>query len=162
MCFGANNIPKNLDQRWKWCEAWLPYGKSIIHGELTLFVGQFGRIEIKHVLKGKLSKTHLRFSVMPVPLWTSGQVCFLQIKGSSWKMVLLPCWRFQMISWLSNEGAMPAEAMLMGIWCAWRTDRKILKTPPEGRWLLGFRKGLLYFLTWFRFSVEILISSFSI
>jgi len=68
MCFGANNIPKNLDQRWKWCEAWLPYGKSIIHGELTLFVGQFGRIEIKHVLKGKLSKTHLRFSVMPVPL----------------------------------------------------------------------------------------------
>ena len=27
-CFGANTIPKNLDQCWIWCEKWLPFGKK--------------------------------------------------------------------------------------------------------------------------------------
>jgi hypothetical protein len=29
VCLGANNIPNNLDQCWKWCETWLPHGKKI-------------------------------------------------------------------------------------------------------------------------------------
>lgn len=28
VCLGANNISSNLDQCWKWCESWLPYGKK--------------------------------------------------------------------------------------------------------------------------------------
>lgn len=27
-CFGANNIPSNLQQCWKWCEIWIPYGEK--------------------------------------------------------------------------------------------------------------------------------------
>ena len=27
-CFGANNIPVNLQQCWRWCEIWLPFGKK--------------------------------------------------------------------------------------------------------------------------------------
>jgi hypothetical protein len=27
-CFGANNIPTNLEQCWCWCETWLPFGKK--------------------------------------------------------------------------------------------------------------------------------------
>lgn len=27
-CFGANNIPSNLDQCWNWCEKWFPYGQK--------------------------------------------------------------------------------------------------------------------------------------
>lgn len=27
-CFGAHNIPSNLDQCWNWCEIWLPFGKK--------------------------------------------------------------------------------------------------------------------------------------
>jgi hypothetical protein len=28
LCFGANNIPRNLDQSWNWCEKWLPFGRK--------------------------------------------------------------------------------------------------------------------------------------
>ena len=27
-CFGANNIPSDLNQCWQWCEAWFPFGKK--------------------------------------------------------------------------------------------------------------------------------------
>jgi len=27
-CFGATNIPNNLQQSWKWCETWIPYGQK--------------------------------------------------------------------------------------------------------------------------------------
>jgi hypothetical protein len=27
-CFGANNIPSNLNQCWSWCEQWFPFGKK--------------------------------------------------------------------------------------------------------------------------------------
>lgn len=27
-CFGANNIPSNLQQCWCWCEVWLHFGKK--------------------------------------------------------------------------------------------------------------------------------------
>lgn len=27
-CFGAHNIPNNVNQCWQWCETWLPYGKK--------------------------------------------------------------------------------------------------------------------------------------
>jgi len=27
-CFGANTIPKNLNQCWSWCEKWLPFGEK--------------------------------------------------------------------------------------------------------------------------------------
>jgi hypothetical protein len=27
-CLGASNIPTSFDQRWKWCERWIPKGKQ--------------------------------------------------------------------------------------------------------------------------------------
>jgi len=27
-CFGASNIPTNLQQCWQWCEQWFPFGKQ--------------------------------------------------------------------------------------------------------------------------------------
>lgn len=27
-CFGANTVPRTLDQCWNWCEKWLPLGKK--------------------------------------------------------------------------------------------------------------------------------------
>jgi len=28
-CFGANTVPRNLDQCWRWVAKWLPFGKKI-------------------------------------------------------------------------------------------------------------------------------------
>jgi hypothetical protein len=30
-CFGADTIPRNLDQCWRWVEKWLPFGKKNYH-----------------------------------------------------------------------------------------------------------------------------------
>ena len=27
-CFGATNVPSNLEQCWQWCERWFPFGKQ--------------------------------------------------------------------------------------------------------------------------------------
>lgn len=27
-CFGASNVPSNLEQYWQWCELWFPLGKQ--------------------------------------------------------------------------------------------------------------------------------------
>jgi hypothetical protein len=27
-CFGATNVPSNLEQYWQWCERWFPFGKQ--------------------------------------------------------------------------------------------------------------------------------------
>lgn len=51
-CIKASNIPKHLNQCWKWCEFWLPSGKRKYH---VLGVAAIGwaiwRTEIKLVLR---------------------------------------------------------------------------------------------------------------
>lgn len=54
-CFGANNMPSNIQQCWSWCEKWLPFGKKFILRGLLQYVGLSGRAAPKHVL---IKKNH--------------------------------------------------------------------------------------------------------
>lgn len=64
-CFGATNIPKTLQQCYKWCEICLPYGKkfhvfggwggggAVWRGRGQQYAGPYGSAGTKLILKKK-------------------------------------------------------------------------------------------------------------
>jgi hypothetical protein len=50
-CIGAQNVPRSFDQCWNGCDKWLPAGNNFIVLGLRQYVGLFGKLETKCVLK---------------------------------------------------------------------------------------------------------------
>ena len=56
---GANNIPANLTQCWKWCETWLPYGKKYHPCGVAAICWAIWKNRNKAWFEGKLIKNPL-------------------------------------------------------------------------------------------------------
>jgi hypothetical protein len=58
-CFGASNIPMNLEQCWLWCEKWLPYGKKFHPWGVATICWAIWKCRNKAVFEKKLTKSPL-------------------------------------------------------------------------------------------------------
>jgi hypothetical protein len=58
-CFGAPNIPTNLEQCWLWCEKWFPYGKKFHHLGVAAICWAQWKCRNKVVFENKVVKSPL-------------------------------------------------------------------------------------------------------
>jgi len=58
-CFGAANVPANLDQCWLWCERWLSFGKKFHPWGVAAICWAIWKCRNKAVFDGKMIKNPL-------------------------------------------------------------------------------------------------------
>jgi hypothetical protein len=58
-CFGASNVPTNLEQCWLWCEQWFPFGKKFHPWGIAAICWAIWKRRNKVVFEGKLLQNPL-------------------------------------------------------------------------------------------------------
>lgn len=55
-CFGADNVPKNVHQAWRWCDLWIPGGQKFHESGIAALCWAILKTRNKACFEGKIVK----------------------------------------------------------------------------------------------------------
>lgn len=104
-CLGAINVPKNLQQCWKWCERWLPLGVEYHPWGISAICWAIWKCRNRAVFDKKLIKSPMEIICHACALmkYWAGAICLQKLIRSNWWRVLTLCSGWRRSYWLLKQ-----------------------------------------------------------